>query len=414
MTNIKKFLPPVYFFVLAGIMLLSFLLRSNKNVFITELEMESDAMAIVNYYIPKRINLQDAPQERDLKLPEFKSKQPKFGVLILGNSPDSLITLALDELQEGSFSYIYIDKNNNEDLSDDGEPFWDEDKNGYWTKEALVDVHYKEGKKKAAVPYPITFYRYKHRLQDSIIAFRNGYRKGNITLKDSTYKIALLDDDLDGLFNDLEKGALIIDVNRDGILVGSTDSFEYFSLNHPFNINGITYGVKHITPAGNWIAISVADSLAPPKMVLAPGSEAPTFSMTVLDGRVINLLDLRDKVVLLDFWASWCKPWQEELLTLKQVYYRYHEQGFEIIGLNLDYDLDRLKEYLTKHRIVWPQITDGHGWEMPLVALYHVEAIPRNFLLDRNGTIRYKDLRGRNLQMKVRELLNEPSFSNLE
>lgn len=404
----KDFFPPVYLFVLAGLMLLFFLLSFEKSEFTTTLEMESDAMAIVNYYVPRRIILEDFPKEKNLKLPEFKSAQPKFGTLILGNSSDSLITLALDESKSEGFSFIYIDKNNNEDLTDDEEPFWDEDKNDYWTKEALVDVHYKNGKKKAAIPYPISFYRYKHRLTDTIVAFRNGYRKGYISLKDTTYKIAILDDNLNGLFNDLETSALIIDVNKDGVLDGNTDSAEYYPLTKPFCVNNETYRVKSITPPGDLITLSVADTMVLPKVVLEPGFKAPTFRMTAIDGRIINLGDFKDKVVLLDFWASWCKPWEKELSTLKHLYYRYHHQGFEIIGLNLDYDLDLVKEFIATRRLRWPQISNSGGWEMPLVDIYRVEALPKNFLLDRNGIIRYKNLLGKKLESCVRELLNEP------
>ncbi|MFQ5751115.1 MAG: peroxiredoxin family protein, partial [bacterium] len=341
----KKFVPPVFLFVLAGFVLFSWLSRSNSNEFKTELMMESDAMAIVNYYYPKRIILTPTPAEANLQLPEFKTHQPLFGALIIGNSADSVVTLVLDESQQDNFSYFYIDKNNNEDLTDDGDPFWDDNKNDYWSKEELVDVYYKDDHQKAAVPYPITFYRYKRRFRDSIVAFRDGYREGTITLKDSTYKIALLDDDLNGLFRASEKGALIIDVNRDGILNGHTDSPEFFLLTSLFNVNGITYRIKNISPPGDLITLAIADTMVRPKIVVTAGLRAPLFRTTAIDGQVIDLEEFKNKVVLLDFWATWCKPWQKELANLKRNFNRYHYRGFEIIGLNLDYDLDQLLEF---------------------------------------------------------------------
>ena len=93
----NKIIPPVFIFVLAGFVLFSWLSRSKNNEFIAELAMQSDAMGIVNYYYPKRVILSSMPIESNLVLPAFKSEQPLFGILILGNSTDSLITIALDE-----------------------------------------------------------------------------------------------------------------------------------------------------------------------------------------------------------------------------------------------------------------------------------------------------------------------------
>jgi peroxiredoxin len=370
--------------------------------------MESDAMTMVNYYYPKRIVLKDTPLEKNLKLPQFRFQNPKFGAIVLGNSADSLVTLALDESADHRFSYLYIDKNNNEDLTDDGEPNWDEDKHTYLIKDALVDVYYKNRNRKAAVPYHISFYRYKNRLLDSIVAFRNGYRRGYIALKDSIYKIAILDDDLNGLFNEKEKGAVIIDLNKDGLLNGNTDSEEYYPLTEPFNVGGVTYQVKRITPAGDLITLSVADTTVLAKVPLLPGNAAPPFRMMTIDNQVIDLRNFKKKVVLLDFWATWCKPWENELPYLKRIYSRYHNQGFEIIGLNLDYDLDLVEEFIKTQQLKWPQISTGRGWEMPLVEIYKIEAVPKNFLLDRDGIIRYKDVKRKKLEASIRELLNEP------
>ena len=373
--------------------------------------MQSDAMTVVNYYQPRRIQLSATPMESQLKLPEFRSPQPLFGALKIGNGADSLVTIALDELQPGGFSYLYIDKNNNQDLSDDGEPAWDAEQNELWTKEALVDVHYQKDGEIVAVPYPVSFYRYKNRLPDSIIAYRNGYREGNIALKDTAYKIAVLDDNLDGWFDD-DNTALAIDVDRDGILNGRTDSPEYFSLNDYFNISGVTYRVKRISREGGDIVIAVADSSAPPKITLEEEMPAPAFQAVTLGGQTIALADLSNKVVLIDFWASWCKPWETDLPVLVRNYGRYRQRDFEIVGVNLDFDLDHLRDFLNTQKIEWPQIADGNGWHSPLVDLYRVTALPKNFLLDRKGVIRYKDLHGASLSAKIYELLNEPIHGN--
>lgn len=400
----NKYIPLIILSVIAALILVWFFLLS-RDEYTAELAMESDAMAIVNYYYPKRIKLQDHPPEESLKLPETASEQLRFGALHIGNGADSLVSVAFDE----NSGVLFVDKNNNEDLTDDGKPDWDEDKGDYLIKEVIVDVNYKNVE--TAVPYPVSFYRYKNRLTDSIMAFRNGYRTGSITLRDSTYDIALLDDDLNGLFDEFDRSALVIDINRDGTLDGNTESPEYYSLTRPFNIKGYYYQVSQITPSGDRITIAAADTAVFPKSPLERGQDAPAFEAQTLDGKMLNLQDYRNKVVLLDFWATWCKPWEAELDELKRNYYKYHHRDFEIIGLSLDYDLSFLREYIEENKIPWPQIADGAGWEMFVAELYKVESLPKNFLLGRRGIIRYKNLYGRNLEAKVYELLNEPEVA---
>lgn len=406
-----------------------FTLLTKPSEFNAELVMQFDAMAIVNYYQPRRIVLSPSPRESLLKLPEFKSPQPLFGTLVMGAGADTLITIVIDESplvptqsvatrRERSDStsrdhvhLIYVDKNNNQDLTDDGEPFWDDDHGDYLTKEILVEVSYFKDGANVAVPYPISFYRYKNRLHDSVIAYRNGYREGEAALKDGVYKIALLDDDLNGRFDD-RNTALIIDVERDGVLNGHTDSPEYFSISEPFNINGVTYRVKRVSPAGGTIVFEITTAEAPQKATLREGAPAPVFAAVTLNGQTIALSDFKNKVVLLDFWASWCKPWEGDLPLLLRNYARYRHRNFEIIGVNLDFDLQHLRQYLEANKIEWPQIAAVAGWQSPLVELYGVAALPKNFLLDRKGVVRYKDLRGASLSAKIYELVNEAEAVN--
>jgi peroxiredoxin len=349
--------------------------------------------------------------ESPLKLPDLKSPQLLFGVLTIGNSPDSVITLALDESRPGGFSLLYIDKNNNQDLTDDGEPSWDGDENEFWTKDAIVEVHYQKHGDSVTVPYQVSFYRYKARLDDSIIAYRNGYREGMVALKDTSYKVAVLDDNLNGWFDDANT-AMVIDVDRDGTLNGHSDSPEYFSITDLFNIRGVTYRVKSISPEGGKIVITAADSMVAPKFDLTEEAPAPLFEAITLDSQTIDLGSLKPRVVLIDFWATWCKPWENNLSALQQNYERFHARGFEIVGVSLDFDLDDVREYLIEHKMAWPQIANGNGWNSRLVDLYGVTALPKNFLIDRKGIIRYRDLHAASLRAKIYELLNEPEVIN--
>ena len=141
---VKKYLPLTAVSVVVLTVILWFVLSKPKE-YKTQLAMESDAMSIVNYYNPNRIRLQEQPLELNVKLPEFTFPDPKFGALVIGNGSDSLITIALDESPGKGESFLFIDRNNNEDLTDDEDYDWDDDKSTYWTKERLVYVNYKNG-----------------------------------------------------------------------------------------------------------------------------------------------------------------------------------------------------------------------------------------------------------------------------
>ncbi len=140
---------------------------------------------------------------------------------------------------------------------------------------------------------------------------------------------------------------------------------------------------------------------------LVVGSPAIDFSATALDGKELTLSKYRGKVVLLDFWATWCSPCRQEMPNVRRVYAEYGKQGFEIVGISLDNDGARLKSYIAENRITWRQVFDGKGWQSHVGQVYAISSIPATFLLDREGKIRFKNLRGKALEEKVKVLLAE-------
>lgn len=128
---------------------------------------------------------------------------------------------------------------------------------------------------------------------------------------------------------------------------------------------------------------------------------------TALDGRVVDLAALRGKVVLIEYWATWCGPCIAELPTIRRVYDAYHERGFEIIGISLDNQeaKARLTEFVTTHSLPWPQVFEGKGWRSEWATNYAIQAIPAMFLLDREGRIASLNARGPKLEQEVRRLL---------
>ena len=135
------------------------------------------------------------------------------------------------------------------------------------------------------------------------------------------------------------------------------------------------------------------------------GKVVPDFSATALDGKPISLQDYRGKVVLLDFWAVWCGPCLGEMPNVKRVYNIYKDQGFDIIGVSLDTDETRLRNYLKENNIPWRQIFSGQKWKSPLAQKYHIRSIPAPWLISKDGTLISREARGGKLERLVLEAL---------
>ena len=128
------------------------------------------------------------------------------------------------------------------------------------------------------------------------------------------------------------------------------------------------------------------------------GKVLPDFSVAVdLDDKPVSLADYRGKLVLLDFWATWCGPCIAEMPDVKEVYEKYHDKGFEIIGISLDTDEATLRKFIRENQLPWRQVFDGKGWETPLVQKYGVRGIPAQFLIDREGRVISVKARGERL-----------------
>lgn len=136
--------------------------------------------------------------------------------------------------------------------------------------------------------------------------------------------------------------------------------------------------------------------------------DAMQLKFTALDGREVDLAALDGKVVLVDFWATWCGPCVREMPNVIAAYNKYHAKGFDIIGVSLDDDRAKLDKFLADRDMPWPQYFDGKGWESELGQQYGIQSIPSTFLIGPDGRIAAKDVRGAELEAKVAELLAAP------
>jgi len=135
------------------------------------------------------------------------------------------------------------------------------------------------------------------------------------------------------------------------------------------------------------------------------GTVALDFSQKDTLGKVVSLKSFRGKYVLIDFWASWCGPCRAENPNLVAAYKQFSSKNFTVLGVSLDDNKISWMNAIRKDKLTWTQVSDLQSWNNQVAQLYKIRSIPANYLLDPNGTIIARDLRGEELQIKLKELL---------
>lgn len=131
------------------------------------------------------------------------------------------------------------------------------------------------------------------------------------------------------------------------------------------------------------------------------------ISFTAVDGQKLDLADLRGKVVLLDFWATWCPPCVEEAPALVETHRKFKDRGFTIVGISLDQDKSALEKFTEEHGMDWPQFFDGKGWDNEVAKRFKIRSVPTMWLLDREGRLADASPRGR-LEQAIETVLAKP------
>lgn len=138
---------------------------------------------------------------------------------------------------------------------------------------------------------------------------------------------------------------------------------------------------------------------------LSAGALAPDFTLPTASGGSLSLKDLRGRIVILDFWASWCGPCIGEMPNVKSLYDKFHAAGLEVLGISMDNKREPWLRSIEKEQLPWLQVSSLKGMgKCPVAALYEVAAIPKFYIIDREGRIVAKDLRGEELAKKVTEM----------
>lgn len=135
------------------------------------------------------------------------------------------------------------------------------------------------------------------------------------------------------------------------------------------------------------------------------GKPALAFTQNDVNGKPVSLSDFKGKYVLLDFWASWCGPCRAENPNVLKAYNQFKDKGFTVLSVSMDDDAAKWKEAVAKDHLPWTQISDLKGWKNAVGQQYKIRAIPSNFLLDTNGIILARNLRGEDLEKKLAEVL---------
>jgi peroxiredoxin len=215
-------------------------------------------------------------------------------------------------------------------------------------------------------------------------------------------------DSLDKLYNalELEQKQLVAEFTRShpGSVVAAYEIYSNFYYNPRVTQLDSIYKMLDSAMQNSYYGKMIQKTIIKEKLT-AIGNPAPVFTNNDVNGKPVSFTSLKGKYVLLDFWASWCGPCRQENPAVVKAYQRFHNKGFDIYGVSLDTDKAKWVAAIKKDRLDWMQVSDLKGWKADVVSLYGVQAIPMNYLLDKNGIIVAKGLRGEDLDKKLQELL---------
>lgn len=333
-------------------------------------------------YAPFGVKLSATRPEGLKKAPEATA--PKYGTIKVGGREFLLLI-------DGK-SKVFVDSNADGDLTNDPATVWEEKaykSSGQEVKShsgfATVDLGY------GGKTYPSRIGLYETGEADDLGFYADFALVGTANLGGKAYPAILVDPTLAFDYGAKYGPLLLVDKDGSGTF---HPGFEFNATNEPFNIGGTTYELK--TEGGKPVIIksekTVAERLVPTEPVdpnlengLTPGKAALKFEGTTMSGKAISFPDTyKGKVVMVDFWATWCGPCMREVPNLAKVYTKYKDQGFEVLGVTLDNpDMTaKIQDVTAKNGMTWEQIYDGKAWQAAIAQQYGIKAIPATYLVD--------------------------------